>query len=189
MPSTSRADRLSNTHFGLLDLDDLQQYQTGTGQPLVCGPFAISTFPATHSVPTTALFVEAAGRKFGYSADTAYDPRLIDWLSPADLSFTRPTRTTPYALRAPRRAARKSSQEDACGTLSGRLRSARSRSRADAARTKLLGVNSIDAEGSYSLRIRHAQRRRAVDARHAAGNRTGRLRDSGDRSHRVVAAG
>jgi ribonuclease BN (tRNA processing enzyme) len=36
-------------------------------------------------VPTTAIFVEAAGRKFGYSADTAYDPRLIEWLSRADL--------------------------------------------------------------------------------------------------------
>jgi ribonuclease BN (tRNA processing enzyme) len=54
-------------------------------QPLVCGPFTISTFPATHSVPTTAVFIEAAGRKFGYSADTAYDPHLIEWLSPADL--------------------------------------------------------------------------------------------------------
>ena len=31
------------------------------------------------------VFVEAAGRKFGYSADTAYDPRLIEWLSRADL--------------------------------------------------------------------------------------------------------
>ena len=41
--------------------------------------------PATHSLPTTAVFVEAAGRKFGYSADTAYDPRLIEWLSRADL--------------------------------------------------------------------------------------------------------
>ncbi len=67
------------------DLHDLPQHQTGTGQSLVCGPFSISTFPATHSVPTTALFVEAAGRKIGYSADTAYDPRLIEWLSPADL--------------------------------------------------------------------------------------------------------
>lgn len=45
--------------FDLHDLPDRQ--------PLACGPFSISTFPATHSVPTTALFVEAAGRKFGYS--------------------------------------------------------------------------------------------------------------------------
>ncbi len=49
------------------------------------GPFMISIHPATHSLPTTAIFVEAAGRKFGYSADTAYDPRLIEWLSRADL--------------------------------------------------------------------------------------------------------
>ena len=54
-------------------------------QPLSSGPFAISVYPATHSLPTTAIFVEAAGRKFGYSADTAYDPRLIEWLSRADL--------------------------------------------------------------------------------------------------------
>jgi len=52
---------------------------------LSSGPFTISVYPARHSLPTTAIFVEAAGRKFGYSADTAYDPQLIDWLSPADL--------------------------------------------------------------------------------------------------------
>jgi ribonuclease BN (tRNA processing enzyme) len=63
--------------FELHDLPDCK--------PFVCGPFSISTFPATHSVPTTALFIEAGGRKFGYSADTAYDPQLIEWLSPADL--------------------------------------------------------------------------------------------------------
>jgi ribonuclease BN (tRNA processing enzyme) len=49
------------------------------------GPFTISVHPGTHSLPATAVFVEAAGRKFGYSADTAYDPRLVEWLSRADL--------------------------------------------------------------------------------------------------------
>jgi ribonuclease BN (tRNA processing enzyme) len=49
------------------------------------GPFTISVHPGMHTLPTTAIFVEAAGRKFGYSADTAYDPPLIDWLSRADL--------------------------------------------------------------------------------------------------------
>ena len=55
------------------------------GQAVSSGPFTVSTFPATHSVPTTALFIEAAGRKFGYSADTVYNPALIDWLARADL--------------------------------------------------------------------------------------------------------
>jgi ribonuclease BN (tRNA processing enzyme) len=65
--------------------DFIELHDLPDRRPFVCGPFTISTFPATHSVPTTALFIEAAGRKFGYSADTAYDPRLIEWLSPADL--------------------------------------------------------------------------------------------------------
>jgi ribonuclease BN (tRNA processing enzyme) len=50
-----------------------------------CGPFAIRCRPTIHSVPTTALLVRAGGRCLGYSADTAFDPGLIDWLSEADL--------------------------------------------------------------------------------------------------------
>jgi ribonuclease BN (tRNA processing enzyme) len=38
-----------------------------------------------HPVPTTALRISAAGRTLGYSADTAFDPALIDWLSACDL--------------------------------------------------------------------------------------------------------
>jgi ribonuclease BN (tRNA processing enzyme) len=64
-------------YFDLYDLPEQQAVSSG--------PFTVSVHPATHSLPTTAVFVEAAGRKFGYSADTAYDPRLIKWLSRADL--------------------------------------------------------------------------------------------------------
>ena len=64
-------------YFDLHDVHEQQAVSTG--------PFTVSVHPATHSLPTTAIFVEAAGRKFGYSADTAYDPRLIEWLSRADL--------------------------------------------------------------------------------------------------------
>ncbi len=49
------------------------------------GPFTIRCRPTIHSVPTTALLIEGAGRTLGFSADTAYDPTLIDWLSSADL--------------------------------------------------------------------------------------------------------
>ena len=65
------------------DFFDLQD--VAVGQVVTTGPFTISVHPATHSLPATAVFVEAAGRKFGCSADTIYDPGLIDWLSRADL--------------------------------------------------------------------------------------------------------
>ena len=38
-----------------------------------------------HSIPSTALRIEAGGRTLGYSSDTIFDPDLIDWLSSADL--------------------------------------------------------------------------------------------------------
>jgi ribonuclease BN (tRNA processing enzyme) len=63
--------------FDLHDLPDRE--------PLAFGPFTVAIHPAMHSVPTSAIFVTAAGRKFGYSADTAYDPKLIEWLSRADM--------------------------------------------------------------------------------------------------------
>jgi ribonuclease BN (tRNA processing enzyme) len=49
------------------------------------GPFRIRTRRTRHHVPTTALLVEAAGRVLGYSADTAFDPELVDFLAPAHL--------------------------------------------------------------------------------------------------------
>jgi ribonuclease BN (tRNA processing enzyme) len=49
------------------------------------GPFSIRACRTIHHVPTSALFIEAAGRTLGYSADTAFDPGLITFLEPADL--------------------------------------------------------------------------------------------------------
>jgi ribonuclease BN (tRNA processing enzyme) len=80
------------------DLHDLPEERSVSS-----GPFAISVYPATHSLPTTAIFVEAAGRTFGYSADTAYDPGLIEWLSRADLIVHEASggfSHTPYELLA-----------------------------------------------------------------------------------------
>ncbi len=51
----------------------------------VVGPFTIRTRRTIHHVPTSALLISAAGRTLGYSADTAFDPELIAFLSPADL--------------------------------------------------------------------------------------------------------
>ena len=76
-PGLPEIERRFEDYFELHDVPERQTVATG--------PFTISLHPATHSLPTTAIFVEAAGRKFGYSADTAYEPRLIEWLSRADL--------------------------------------------------------------------------------------------------------
>jgi ribonuclease BN (tRNA processing enzyme) len=54
-------------------------------RPRTFGPFTIHCRPTLHSIPTIALRIEAGGRSLGYSADTAFDPGLIDWLAPADL--------------------------------------------------------------------------------------------------------
>jgi len=40
---------------------------------------------SVHSIPTRALRIRAGGRCLGLSADTAFDPALIDWLAEADL--------------------------------------------------------------------------------------------------------
>jgi ribonuclease BN (tRNA processing enzyme) len=55
------------------------------GEPTTVGPFSLRCRPTIHSLPTTAFLVEAAGRSLAYSADTTFDPELIEWLSDADL--------------------------------------------------------------------------------------------------------
>ena len=64
-------------YFELIDLD--------TARPIECGPFSIECRRTIHAVPTYALRITAGGRVLGFSADTAYDPGLIEWLSAADL--------------------------------------------------------------------------------------------------------
>ena len=52
--------------------------------PLQIGPFTIECRPTRHHIYTTAVRVTAGGVTLAYSADTAYDPALIDWLDAAD---------------------------------------------------------------------------------------------------------
>ncbi|MEM9069916.1 MAG: MBL fold metallo-hydrolase [Myxococcota bacterium] len=49
------------------------------------GPFTVHCRTTWHHIPTIALRIEAGGRTLGYSADTAFDPSLVEWLSDADL--------------------------------------------------------------------------------------------------------
>ena len=85
-------------YFELIDLD--------ISRPIACGPFSIECRRTIHPVPTYALRVTAGGRVLGFSADTAYDPGLIEWLSAADLIVHEATSMahsgvhTPYAKLA-----------------------------------------------------------------------------------------
>lgn len=49
------------------------------------GDISIEWRPTIHHIPTSALRIQAGNKIFGYSADTAFDPGLIDWLSASDL--------------------------------------------------------------------------------------------------------
>ncbi|HJK89798.1 MAG TPA: MBL fold metallo-hydrolase [Polyangiaceae bacterium LLY-WYZ-15_(1-7)] len=49
------------------------------------GPFTVRARTTWHHIPTIALRVEAGGKVLGYSADTAFDPALLEWLADADL--------------------------------------------------------------------------------------------------------
>ncbi|MBJ6761727.1 ribonuclease Z [Myxococcaceae bacterium JPH2] len=49
------------------------------------GPFRLECRFTYHHVPTTAFRIHAGGRCLGYSADTAFDEGLIQWLAEADL--------------------------------------------------------------------------------------------------------
>ena len=66
-----------DSYFALTPLSETEE--------VTIGPFAIACRKTIHHVPTTAFRIRAGGRCFGYSADTAFDPDLIAWLSEADL--------------------------------------------------------------------------------------------------------
>lgn len=53
--------------------------------PVAAGPFSIECRATIHPIPTTAFRIRAGGRTLAFSADSAFDPTLIDWLAAADL--------------------------------------------------------------------------------------------------------
>lgn len=94
-PGTPGARRATlSDYFDLVHVEE--------GAPARFGPFELECRRTRHHVPTTAFRVRAGGRTLGYSADTAFDPTLVDWLSEADL-FVHETNYgihTPYASLA-----------------------------------------------------------------------------------------
>jgi len=70
-----------------LSLDDYAEVRPlGPGQSQI-GALSIEWRPTIHHIPTSALRIQQGARTLGYSADTAFDPTLIDWLSRSDLFF------------------------------------------------------------------------------------------------------
>jgi ribonuclease BN (tRNA processing enzyme) len=99
----------------VMHLDDYFEVTAlSESHPVTFGPFSVECRLTHHSIATTAFRITAAGRTFGFSADTAYDPALIAWLEPCDLivhevtTFPGSAVHTPYdrlaALPAPLRA-------------------------------------------------------------------------------------
>ena len=67
------------------DYCDVRPLPSSPRDSLSLGPLSIEWRPTVHHIPTSALRITCDGRSFGYSADTAFDPTLIEWLSRADL--------------------------------------------------------------------------------------------------------
>ncbi len=57
------------------------------GEKFKVGGIEFETRRTIHSVPCFAFRAEYAGRRLGYSCDTAFDPKLIAFLEPCDLIF------------------------------------------------------------------------------------------------------
>lgn len=72
-------------------LDDyavIEPLPTSPG-PARIGPFELEWRPTVHHIPTSALRVRVEGSRarFGYSADTAFDRSLVEWLAESELFF------------------------------------------------------------------------------------------------------
>jgi ribonuclease BN (tRNA processing enzyme) len=80
-------------YFDLIDLK--------LSGPVKCGPFSVECRRTIHSVPTFAFRIMAGGRVLAYSADTAYDPTLLEWLADADLIVHEATTLTHTGVHTP----------------------------------------------------------------------------------------
>jgi ribonuclease BN (tRNA processing enzyme) len=70
-----------------LCLDDYADvHPLGPGETHI-GELVVEHRPTIHHIPTSALRVRAGASVIGYSADTAFDPSLIAWLSSSDVFF------------------------------------------------------------------------------------------------------
>lgn len=74
----------SRSHLTLDDYADVFPLEPGKNR---IGDLTLEWRPTIHHIPTSALRVSSGDKTFGYSADTAFDPSLIEWLAESDAFF------------------------------------------------------------------------------------------------------
>jgi ribonuclease BN (tRNA processing enzyme) len=57
------------------------------GEITQIGPFSVESYLTLHHLPASALKITVGESSVGYSGDTRFDPKLIEFLKPADLIF------------------------------------------------------------------------------------------------------
>jgi hypothetical protein len=72
-------------HRARLTLDDYAEVRPLAEGASRSGDLAVTWRPTVHHIPTSALRFAHGAARFGYSADTAWDPALVAWLAEADL--------------------------------------------------------------------------------------------------------
>lgn len=92
MPDGSRLPPMKFEHYF-----DHRPIEPGAATTI--GPFTVTCRMTQHHIPTTAVRIDAGGASVAYSADTRFDPDLIDWLAQAQVIVheTNVAPHTPYA--------------------------------------------------------------------------------------------
>jgi ribonuclease BN (tRNA processing enzyme) len=76
----------NGSEFLCLGFDDYFEYTPLSWvAETVIGPFRVRAYRTHHHIPTSAVLLEGGGALLGFSSDTAFDPRLISFLSAADV--------------------------------------------------------------------------------------------------------
>jgi len=65
--------------------DYFELHLLAPGTPVRIAGLEVETHPTSHPVPTIALRFSNGTKRFGWSADTPWDPALVEWLSACDL--------------------------------------------------------------------------------------------------------
>ncbi len=85
MDSTITGPERTTIHRRFTDYFDLTVVDPGAARPVTFGPFQIEARPTLHAIPTCAYRIQAGEFRLGFSADTSFDPGLIEWFADCDL--------------------------------------------------------------------------------------------------------
>lgn len=83
--------------FSSLELGDYADVRPLPADGTQIGPLSLEWRRTIHHIPTSAVRLRVEQKSFAYSADTAFDPTLIDWLAETDLFF----HETNYGVHTP----------------------------------------------------------------------------------------